>query len=997
MKYMIKIVITLSLLLVLSCDDHEFKNPADLETGVELTGPVEFSVEQLTVTSCELSWAFNGNIAIGFKIDRKQDDEDWLVAYKTLNIDKLNFTDTDLKATSSYKYKVYAFVGDNNSSSMQEEIAMTFPAPTDLDLSQASVTSCQLNWSDNSNGEEGFKIDRKKDDQDWVIAYQSLDANQESYSDNELEARASYQYRVYAFVDDNTSNSSQEEIAMIFPAPTDLVLSQTSVTSCKLTWSDNSNGEEGFKIDRKKDDQDWIIGYQSLDANQETYIDDSLEINSTYSYRVYGFNNDVSSNSTINNTVILFNGPDRLLINRESISSCSLWWNDNSNGEDGFKIDRKKGNEEWQMNYQILNEDVRVFNDENLEVNQVYQYRVRAYFEDFETDAVLNSISMEFNSPTNLEVVQQSIASCDLSWNDNTAYEDGYIVDRKKDDDDWNIGYKMLNVNVNGFVDEELEPYSLYSYRVYAYTDNFTSNFSSNEISMTFPALSDLEVSQTSLSSCQLIWSDNSNGEDGFKIDRKQDDQDWIIGYQSLDANQESFVDTELEISANYQYRVYAFLGDNNSNSSQEEILLIIPAPSDLDIIQTSLSSCQLIWSDNSNGEEGFKFDRKKDDQDWIIGYQNLDANQESFVDTELEISANYQYRVYAFLGDNNSNSSQEELLMIIPAPSDLEIIQTSPTSCQLIWSDNSNGEEGFKIDRKKDDQDWIIGYQSLDANQESYTDDDLETNSIYHYRMCAFSGNSNSDYVEESINTLYGNLIFVEGDTFTMGDHFNEGGSSELPLHQVTINSFYIGKYEVTQAEYQIMMEENPSSFLGSVKPVESVTWYNAVEYCNARSLQEGLTPCYDTSDWSCDFTANGYRLPTEAEWEYAARGGVNHVDDYRYSGCHNEADLTDYAWYSANSNSQTHEVGNKNPNQLGIYDMSGNVMEWCNDWYDSDYYSSSPSDNPNGPNSGSYRILRGGAWIFSARYCSVASRRNNDPDINYHGIGFRLVRSLD
>ncbi|PID30133.1 MAG: hypothetical protein CR982_01610 [Candidatus Cloacimonadota bacterium] len=211
-------------------------------------------------------------------------------------------------------------------------------------------------------------------------------------------------------------------------------------------------------------------------------------------------------------------------------------------------------------------------------------------------------------------------------------------------------------------------------------------------------------------------------------------------------------------------------------------------------------------------------------------------------------------------------------------------------------------------------------------------------------------------------------NLIFVEGGSFQMGDRLNEGYDDELPLHSVSLNSFYIGKYEVTQSEYEDLMGSNPSNFIGENRPVEMVTLYAVVEYCNKLSDLYGLERCYSGSgtDIVCDFSKNGYRLPTEAEWEYAARGGIYHTDNFRYAGCDEESELVDYAWYITNSENETHEVGGKLPNQLGIYDMSGNVFEWCWDWYDSDYYSNTPLENPHGPESGVYRIIRGGNWSF-------------------------------
>ncbi|PID26497.1 MAG: serine/threonine protein kinase [Candidatus Cloacimonadota bacterium] len=236
--------------------------------------------------------------------------------------------------------------------------------------------------------------------------------------------------------------------------------------------------------------------------------------------------------------------------------------------------------------------------------------------------------------------------------------------------------------------------------------------------------------------------------------------------------------------------------------------------------------------------------------------------------------------------------------------------------------------------------------------------------------------------------------MILVEGGTFQMGDHFNEGESDEKPIHDVTLRSFYIGKYEITQKEYQSVMGNNPSYFKGDNLPLESITWYDAVDYCNKLSDQEGLERCYSGygSNFTCDFTKNGYRLPTEAEWEYAARGGVNHSDNYKYSGSNN---IGKVAWYNSNSGKKTHEVGTKVPNQLGIYDMSGNVREWCNDWYSDSYYSNSPSSNPTGPSSGFRRVFRGGSWGNINYFCRLSFRENILAINSDKSLGLRLVRS--
>lgn len=254
-------------------------------------------------------------------------------------------------------------------------------------------------------------------------------------------------------------------------------------------------------------------------------------------------------------------------------------------------------------------------------------------------------------------------------------------------------------------------------------------------------------------------------------------------------------------------------------------------------------------------------------------------------------------------------------------------------------------------------------------------------------------------------------NMVLVEGGTFMMGS--DDGYPEEMPLHKVTLSSFLIGKYEVTQELWESVMGNNPSYFKGSKRPVERVNWYDVVEFCNKLSDKESLQKAYtidkikkdmnnrcsdDLMKWivKCDFDANGYRLPTESEWEYAARGGKKSMG-YEYSGSNN---LNDVGWYGASNNSGnrtkaegTSEVGRKQPNELGLHDMSGNVWDWCWDW-DGDYSSVSQT-NPRGQNSGYMRVIRGGSWGYSASYCRVAGRYNEVTIKKNGGQGLRLVRT--
>ena len=237
--------------------------------------------------------------------------------------------------------------------------------------------------------------------------------------------------------------------------------------------------------------------------------------------------------------------------------------------------------------------------------------------------------------------------------------------------------------------------------------------------------------------------------------------------------------------------------------------------------------------------------------------------------------------------------------------------------------------------------------------------------------------------------------MVAIPPGWFEMGS--KKGVADESPVHKVWVDSFLMDRYEVTQEQYVELVGANPSSFRQARRPVDTVTWIHAVLYCNLRSLAEGLEPCYDEESeaWQCNFNANGYRLPTEAEWEYACRAGTE-TEYYFGSG---PRALKKNAWYAENSFKKTHPVGQKRPNPWGIYDMYGNVAEWCNDVYDTHYYKRSHSKNPRGPEEGEIKVLRGGGWqdgMDSLRSSWRAGENFSFVDACVmDSVGFRCVRN--
>jgi sulfatase modifying factor 1 len=241
--------------------------------------------------------------------------------------------------------------------------------------------------------------------------------------------------------------------------------------------------------------------------------------------------------------------------------------------------------------------------------------------------------------------------------------------------------------------------------------------------------------------------------------------------------------------------------------------------------------------------------------------------------------------------------------------------------------------------------------------------------------------------------------FVLVDGGTYNMGTdqpvEVHEG-----PAHKVTVGSFYIAKKETTFEDFdkyttEVKKDSIPSGTWGRGKQaVFMVSWLDAVEYCNWLSEKEKLSKCYLIKGQAVTYldTANGYRLPTEAEWEFAARGG-NNSKGYQYAG---SADINAVGWYKDNGGGKAKPVAQKAPNELGLFDMTGNVWEWVWDVYDGGYYKVSPTDNPKGPDSGPYRVMRGGAWYNDADHAKVFTRQDHYPTFRQNSVGFRVARTF-
>jgi formylglycine-generating enzyme required for sulfatase activity len=386
---------------------------------------------------------------------------------------------------------------------------------------------------------------------------------------------------------------------------------------------------------------------------------------------------------------------------------------------------------------------------------------------------------------------------------------------------------------------------------------------------------------------------------------------------------------------------------------------------------------------------------------------------------------------------DSNPSSSETEKFIKVTSPNGSEDWSRASTRT-IIWTDNINDD--VRIDLYKGGvlfmniSDNVLSSGSFEWEIGAV----MEAGSDFKIKITSTGDESVSDVSDQNFTVSYQTppegFAVIPGGTFIMGDHLSEGYSDELPLHSVYISDLYMGKYEITQKEWNDIMGSNPAAGygVGDDYPVYNISWYSILKYCNLRSISEGLTPVYsinnythpanwgavpttDNSSWNaavCNWSANGYRLPTEAEWEYAARGGLSgqrfpdgatishstngatQANFYSSSESYNVSPTTGY---HPDFNESSSPVGSFPPNDYGLYDMSGNMQEWCWDWYSTGYYSISPVNDPRGPDAGSFRLLRNGSWAHIEFCCRVSYRYSGSAFFNgYTSAGFRVARKL-
>lgn len=669
--------------------------------------------------------------------------------------------------------------------------------------------------------------------------------------------------------------------------------------------------------------------------------------------------------------------PQDVILENVSVTKCRLTWQYSGSVIDGFGIDRKEADGVWHVAYARVAPDIREWIDTAVipKAANIIDYRI--YCLAGRNKSAFSEVSAytSIPSPTGLLVVKTDDLHYALSWYDMANGENGYRISRKINNEPWDENFATLGADSQHFVDSTIfyaKSVINVEYKVVAFYDQYASLPALVNTYAALTAPTNLTIELTDEVTTKLTWTDNSTGEEGFSVEKKEATGAWTL---LAHTGETQFYDHEFKPGVTTTYRVSASIADYHSDFVENTYYFLLMVPTSFSCTRLNVSTVRLDWSDASTGEEGHVIEQNNGDGIWHLVAKVIGTTYSHQL-TSYNNSVTFRICAYKLM----MTSPYHEVVCNteIPAPVALagQYIM-SQKKIVLQWQINTSGHDGFFIDRKNDTAAWENGYAQVNATTTTFTDA-ISHNTVYRYRVRTFFGEYFSAF--SSVATMetfpFGiKLVNVQGGSFHMGCTSGQTNceSDETPVRLVTLSSYRICQTEITQKQWFEVMGTNPSNFLGCDScPLENVSWNQIVSFRYTLNQATGLS----------------YSLPTEAQWEYAARGGVN-AGNTAYAGSNS---IGAVAWMSANCQ-KPQPVGQKMPNELGLFDMSGNVMEWCFDRYGT--YPIANQTNPTGALTGDNRVYRGGSWMTPEVNCRVADRNNKAEGSCNNQIGFRLVLS--
>ena len=771
--------------MLTTCQKPTRDNLWDDNTNIDPStwAPENLSIETISITERKLSWEYADHDIAGFKIDRKKGEEEWHIALYTLNKEARQWNDTTLLPDTSliYEYRLYAYAGNNNSKPIISSTNIEFPPPSNLSITKLSDVSYKLEWQDNSTGEEGFKIDRKRDDEDWQLAYGIVPANHTHFVDSNVftgKSQLNVQYRLYAFYETYQTTALHIATEALLPPPTDLSITSNSITSLSLNWAANSAGHDGFRIERRHSGASWQELAFTTDPN---YKDETFDLNTTVHYRVCAVAGQFSSDFSANSYNTNIPPPTAPTLEKLSDVSYKLTWTDNSIGEQGFRIDRKTGDADWVIAYAEVPENTTEFIDENVfrgkRTSLDVQYRVYAFYENHESAKAQTGTQAQLTPPGNLSVTVNNPNSVTLNWQDNSTGEEGFMIDRKVNENAWETSYASTPANHTTFIDEEIDLESnTYSYRICAFAGNHKSAYA--EVQLLKPTLSTTEITDINGSGAKsggnisnagsfpvtergIVWSTSSNP----TITNNEGSATSGSGTGTFNANLSG-----LNPSTTYYVRAYATNQIGTSYGTQRTFTTTNGLPSVNTASVTNITSTTAVSGGNVTYENGFTVSSRgvvwsTSPNPTIQNNQGITVNGSGIGDFTSNLiglipSARYFVRAYA---TNSSGTTYGQQMSFI-ALDGLPVVTTSPVTNITATSAQSGGtvssDGGFSVTARG-----VVWSQTPLPdlqNNEGYTTDGsglgnftsnmtgLTLDTYYYVRA----------YATNSIGTTYGNQV---------------------------------------------------------------------------------------------------------------------------------------------------------------------------------------------------------------------------------------------
>ena len=774
-KYHIHIFNTDNILILdLDVDSDEyglvslkFVNSAYIRPVAAPAKPSALTAVVISKSEILLSWNDNSNNEASFVIQRSLNGTSWSEV-ASVNENVTSYSDTGLSPATSYQYRVVARNSYGDSTATTKYVVTTLPnvpdGPSNLIVKNVSQTQIELNWLDNSNNEDGYVVQRSLDATNWTTIATLATPNVESYINTGLSAGTKYYYKVYAYNTGGNSESITESVTTLRNAPSapSGLSSMVSGLDITLTWSDNSGTEDGFKIERSLYGSKVFQQIATVNSNVTLYTDTNLSSATQYEYRIRAYNeggNSAYSNTISATTMAAPNVPTNLVGTAVTESRIDISWDDNSLDETIFKVERTDDSGATWTQITTTLADEPSYKDYSVTTGTTYSYRVRAY-NAVGNSAYSNTITLSPLSvplaPNNLTATAVGPNQIDIAWSDNSSDEVGFKLQRTTDPSSsmsWGTIYTAA-AGETSYSDTSVTGNTTYYYRIFAYNDVGNSGYSDTNSDTTPPNIPTAPNNLAAIASelnITLTWSDNSDNETGFKLERSITGSGVWTQIASIAANTGFYGDTGLSAGTSYSYRIRSYNISGNSNYSTTATAVTLAVPSaPLYLSANTLSSTEITvsWTDSSSNETGFKIERSPNGSVWTQ-IATVSSNVTSYIDTGLTPETSYYYRARAYNAAGNSDYSNTDTSITLQsppaAPINFDITVLSTSSVKLTWTDVATDETGFVIQRSTDGGLTWYSREVKTPNLNQFTDTGLSLGT-YSYRVLARNAGGDSE-----------------------------------------------------------------------------------------------------------------------------------------------------------------------------------------------------------------------------------------------------------